>query len=194
MPAKPRIPSERILDAIREWGGNVSATAAALGMHPKNLRERLARLDVDLDAIRTSAYRATTARVERFGVPGVVRHSAAGTYGQKSTGDTLAQGRRAPIVSAVQSAMVKDENEVAALPVRTTGGNAKTARIKPAYQERLREAKVDLIGRFRIDTDEQTVFDQFFEEAFDAWLRSKLEPAASEPRRRKRGDDEGGGR
>jgi hypothetical protein len=45
---------------------------------------------------------------------------------------------------------------------------------------------VALIGRHKVDTDEQHVFDQFCDEAFEPWLRSLLEPAPTAPKRGKR--------
>lgn len=200
MPARPKIPSDVILRAIKEWRGNVSAAAQALGIHPKNLRERLARMGVDLEAVRSErsgtygTYQTSSdvsnrsTRVDTFGT---VRNQNVGTYGPKSGTDTLAKTVGGPNVSVVQQATATKDEIEDGLPVRPSRAPAKQVRIKPDFQQQLRDLKIEFISRFKRDFDEQDLCDQFFAEALAAWGRSKLDPAPPRPRRTK--DVEKGG-
>jgi hypothetical protein len=49
--------------------------------------------------------------------------------------------------------------------------------VDPTWEARLREAKFDLAARYRVDTDEKALLDQFFREAFEGWLRTKMPEA-----------------
>lgn len=177
MSARPIIPGEQILAAIKEWGGNVTATAEALGIHPKNLRERLARLGVDLAAIRDAGRHVPHVPnvPVRIGTPGP---SPAGTYGPDPAPRTLARRSGVATFPRMSGAAGAATQDAEAAPIRISTAPAKAVRVRPAFQEALREAKVEVIGRHKIDTDEQMIFDQFCDEAFGPWLRSKLAPAA----------------
>jgi hypothetical protein len=50
----------------------------------------------------------------------------------------------------------------------------KPTRLKPEQLDRLREAKFDLQARYREDYDENRILWEFFDDGFDAWLKTKL--------------------
>ena len=63
---------------------------------------------------------------------------------------------------------------MAELPIKAKPTRYKLIRVRPDIQARLREAKYDLMARYRVDIDEQAILEQFFEEAFEGWLGGKL--------------------
>ena len=63
---------------------------------------------------------------------------------------------------------------MAEIPIRARVRRDKLIRVRPSIQARLREAKYDLMARYRVDIDEQAILEQFFEEAFEGWLQGKL--------------------
>lgn len=75
----------------------------------------------------------------------------------------------------VQAAAAKVESEAEPqLPVRVTKARTQPTRLTPPQQDRLRERRLDLQARFRIETDDNTILQQFFDEAFDRWVKDKL--------------------
>jgi len=78
-----------------------------------------------------------------------------------------------------------EKDEEAASPVRTVAPRQKIIRLRPAFQEQLRDARYDLMIRFRLETDENLILEQFFEECFGPWLVAKLQPTAQPKRERK---------
>jgi hypothetical protein len=192
-----RVSNPEIERAINEWGGNVTAAAADLGLHPKNLRERLARLGVDLEAIRAgrTVIPGGAVRVARPDTYGTVRNVSAGTYGPKSVPGTLPESGAPPTLSRVPATIAeKDQVEDvdAESPVRPSSTPAKALRVKPRHQEMIRAGKVELIARYRRDFDEQDIFEQFLDEDWPEFLRRKLNPAAP-PRAKKAGKEKLGG-
>lgn len=65
--------------------------------------------------------------------------------------------------------------QTTAAPIKAApSGARKPLRLPTPHQGRLREAKLDLAAKFRIETTENLILEQFFEEAFEPWLRAKL--------------------
>src|SRR5262245_32739002 len=150
MTGRTRIPSEEIERAVREWGGNLSAAAEALGINVKNLRERCARLGLDLEAIRSGrpersertgtpdTSRNVSVRLVRLGTPGatdmvsIASGVLGGMYGLKSAPGTLPGERSTPTVSRMATAAAPTENETE-VPIRGIGGPPKNVRVPPAF-------------------------------------------------------------
>jgi hypothetical protein len=61
-----------------------------------------------------------------------------------------------------------------AVPIRAAPTKRAPVRVLPAHEALLREAKFDLMARYRVDTDEGAVLATFIAEAFPAWLAGKL--------------------
>jgi len=199
MPATSKVSNEQVRRAIEEWGGNVSAAAAALGMRPKSLRERIARLGIDLESIRATRTdphdpsRPVPARTDTGTTGPLARFDPSGSYGRKSAPGPFPSGAPVPTLTRMQAAVKDTDAPDDEIPVRTSSAPPDPIRVKPEYQERVRQAKVKLIARYLRDFKGQGIFDQFFEERFDSWLQSKLEPAPAPaaPRASKRKPDEG---
>ena len=47
-------------------------------------------------------------------------------------------------------------------------------RVSPRHVEQLSDARLDVLARYRVETDEQLLLDQFLDEQLAAWIRSKL--------------------
>jgi hypothetical protein len=58
-------------------------------------------------------------------------------------------------------------------PVRVSKTRPQLARLKPEQQDHLRERRLVLQARFRIETDDSQILQQFFDEAFDGWADQK---------------------
>lgn len=181
--------------AILRWRGNVTAAADELGIQPKNLRKRLETLGISLSALRSGEGVMGVGRVAPLTPSGSLGSDcppegplapSSGT-GRKSGAGLSRSRSQAATFHAVASAMA--ERDVVEAPVRAAAGQKKPLRLLPGNQERLRDAKLDLGAKHRVETDESTILNQFFEEAFEPWLRSKLGPA--KPAKAKRGEKGG---
>lgn len=175
MPAPKRVPDEKVRSAISEWGGNITATADALGMTGTNLRKRLFSLAVDVESMR---------RAKGSGLPSppITPIAQAGPHAHKSAAALFPASGKAPTLGGMQAAL-KEEPEP---PIRSVPVRQKPLRLRPAHQDRLREAKYDFQARFRVETDENAVLQQFFDERFEEWLGDKLAAVDREPKETKR--------
>lgn len=174
--------------AILRWRGNVTAAADELGIQPKNLRKRLETLGISLPALRSGLGSMGVGLVAPTDPSGTLRTECppegSGTplaVSGRKRGAGLSRRKGGAInVRAVMTA-TEEQSEA---PVRSAAGQKKPLRLLPSNQERLRDAKLDLGARHRVETDESTILNQFFEEAFDSWLRTKLEPTPNAKRKR----------
>lgn len=178
MPTVKYATDSQVRGAILRWGGNVAAAADELGIQPKNLRKRLETLGLDLAAIRqarghvgasgTSGPAPTGPRRVSTGRGGPV--VLGGAIGRESASGPSSSSAAAPIFRDMQPAT--DEQDTS--PIKTVAAQRKPLRLRSVHQERLRDAKFDLVSRFRIETDENLILEQFFEESFETWLKAKL--------------------
>lgn len=174
MPAPKRVPDADVLRAIALWRGRVVPAAEAVGIHPKNFRQRLAALGVDLEALRKGN---VPVRIERNVEQNVSDPaSAVVPMEPKSSGRDVSIGGvyqfpvEAPRFGGVSAAAAKAEE----VPIATVKARHQPTRLTPPQQDLLRSAKFDLMGRYKVETDENAILQQFFDETFEAWLRSKL--------------------
>lgn len=159
MPAPKRISDEAVMEAIQLWRGKVEAAADRLGIAPNNLRKRLDALRVDLSLLRDGErYRMSNTQPN-------VSNPSTRTNRQKSAAPIYPGSGPRPIVPGMQSA-------APSLP--TIPAKVKPTRLRPDHQERFREAKFDLQARFRMETDENRILEQFIDDCLDGWLRKKL--------------------
>jgi hypothetical protein len=59
-------------------------------------------------------------------------------------------------------------------PVPTVRRRPPRLRILPRHVEELSEARLDVLARYRVETDEQLLLDQFLDEQLAAWIVAKL--------------------
>jgi hypothetical protein len=194
MPAPKRVPDDQVREAITAWRGNVQAAADALGIQPKNLRERTRALGIDLDDLRKGA-----GRMGRIGQPAPLDHTGPFRYEPapmtpngrpQATGVQIASGlyqepTEGSNLSAVQMAA---EDEV--IPIKTTPRRQHPIRLKPAQRERLQRAVFELQARYGVGTDENLILEQFIDEGLEAWLESKLKAPKSGRRKGEGGGEE----
>lgn len=186
MPARQKVPTEVLVRALIEWKGNVQATAEQLGMHPKNLRERAARLGLDLDAIRRGTYQPERGGTVRTGtVPGEA-------HGPISVSDPFSRRGPAPTLRAVQQLTADKADSPAGLPIRTVAARRKASRLSPPNEERLADFQRQIEALCSCETDGTTLLNQFFEEAFPSWAEEKLALAPGPAPRRGRPGRRGG--
>jgi len=171
MAAPKRIPDVAVKQAIVAWRGNVTAAADSLGIAPNNLRKRLADLGLDPAKLRSDMSGIAPNVPVPIGTIGTTRthrHSSAGTHEQRN-GAAIFPRRGGPAsLSPVQQ---QAASEAAVVPMRS---KQKPTRLKPEQLDRLREAKFDLQARYREDYDENRILWEFFDDGFDAWLKTKL--------------------
>lgn len=163
------------------WRGNVTAAADELGIQPKNLRKRLETLGLDLSAVRHAGGAMGASGptpIDPSGPRASSRPLPTPLGPSRATGRKTATGlsrsdARAPILRDVSNtAMATEEQEA---PIKSVTVKPKPLRLRPEHQDRLRNAKLDLGARYRVETDENAILDQFFEESFEPWLRTKLD-------------------
>jgi len=170
---------QRVVNALLRWRGNVKAAADELGIRRKSLYERIQRAGIDLQAIRHASPSVSEFRgmprmppvprdMSREGVTRSVPKSASAPY------QSTPQG---PTVTGMQQATAEP-------PFAPSHSKPRLPRVLPRDQERLRAAKIEIIARFRIETDEQAIHDQFMAEAFDGWLEDKLAVEGARPAER----------
>lgn len=173
----------QVRGAIMRWRGNVTAAADELGIQPKNLRKRLETLGIDLPLLRLESESmgagplapiSPSRPVPHLAPPSTPSASRSGTGRQNAGGLSPAAGDP-PNLRGVESAAAVDEQ---AAPIKGVAVRIKPLRLRPASLDRLREAKLDVGARLRVETDENTLLNQFFDEAFDSWLSSKLGTSA----------------
>jgi len=186
MPAPPRISTQQIVNALLKWRGNVQAAADTLGMRRKSLYERAGREGLDLDAFRSGDSGKVSPITRATGMPRMTRiegtssHNAV-PYGRKNARAPYSTEPVGRNLGHMRSAAEED-----APPIRAQEARPRAPRVTPGLQSRLRQARLDLWTKYRIEYEESDILDQFGEEAFDAWIAAKLDPKAEQPKTRKR--------
>ncbi len=179
--------AQDIVNALLRHRGNVLAAAEDLAMSRKNLYQRIGGLGLDLPAIRRTDLRRVVPLTRYMGD---MRPPGIGTGHETTVAETasgpLLSGSVGRNLRPMQAA-AKDED--AQGPIRAMAPRQRTIRLRPDFQDRLREAKLEFLIRFRIETDENLILDQFFEECFTPWLQAKLQPQA-EPKRKPKAKEE----
>lgn len=169
MPAQQKVSNEQIRQAMEQWEGVVVHAAAAVGIHPKNLRERLRRMGLDPEAFRNGAIRT--------GTHGVVRMGRLVVRGPKTSGDTFSVVGGSPTLSSMQAAAKETEDDVA--PIRTAPRKQMPARIRPDLRDQIERAVWDLQAKHGVPTDFNLILEQYIEEGFASWVADKMKgPAA----------------
>lgn len=178
MAAPLKVSTQEVVNALLARRGNVQAAAEDLGLTRNGLYDRIERLGLDLAGFRSSGVRTVSPITT---VPSMRSIRAPQVHASKTARDQFPSAARPPIVRAMDTAAEE-------LPIRAVPQRPRPLRLKPDHQDRLRDAKLDLGARYRIETNENAILDQFFDEAFEVWLESKLtpqEPAAEKPRKAK---------
>jgi hypothetical protein len=163
MAAPKRVTDNEVVQAIRCWRGNVAAAADVLGMQPRNLRKRLDSLQVDLERIREESLKDP------------VLSKGPGPIGPKAATEARSVVESFPRRIAVTSLAHVNDAATAELPIKAIRPRRTPLRLLPEHQDQLRDAKLDFGARFRLETDENAILNQFFEEEFEAWRTKKLD-------------------
>jgi hypothetical protein len=183
---EPKVSAQQIANALIEWRGNVQAAAEALGIRRNSLYERVRRLGLNLEAFRSSGQRVVPVTSvsgvsggDRSGVsrPECPDHHARKNKAARFTGESS--------LHKLSSMEAPSEEGMAGAPIKAIPGRSRPPRLRPNQQDRLREAKLDLGARYRVETDENLILQQFFDETFEGWIDHKLAPAEAEGGRKK---------
>jgi hypothetical protein len=172
MPAPKRIPNEVIVAALLKWR-TMTAAADVIGIHRKNLRDRVKRLPPSMQdqLIRAGVYRPEEGGVERNGV---VRNVAVRNErfegAHVSSGGIYPKPGEAPTLPSVQTT----EPEAPSLPIKTAPQRSRPLRISDESRDALQRAAWQLQAHFDAPTNESLVLEQLIEEALPAWLTSIL--------------------
>jgi Bacterial regulatory protein, Fis family len=165
MGATAKVSAQEITNALLHWRGNVQAAADALGLTRNGLYGRIETLGINLKGYRAKV--GTTVRT-MTPMPTIPPTTNARGTARKNQGAHFQSKATVGRVGAMQEAATSDA------PVRQAVARQKPLRLADSFRDRLREAKLDFVARFRVETDENVILEQFFEEAFEGWLRSKL--------------------
>jgi hypothetical protein len=180
----------QVEEAILRWRGKVVAAAEELGIQPKNLRKRLERLGIDLDAVRAGTYVRGAALVAPHGphgshgptIPPKAPMTPPAFSGRKSGSGPYSPAGKAPIFGAVQQAAVKDGADDAAIELPVSRAKQRPIRFHPQDQDRLREARLDIIAKHRVEIDETAIHHDFFQAKFAEYMAERLAPEKGKKR------------
>ena len=166
-----------VREAILRWRGKVVAAADELGIQPKNLRKRLEHLGIDLAALRAGRFvgaivSTPTGPHGSSGPSGgrVAPPASPSGTGRKNASGPYTSGSKAPMLSTVQAAMKDDVEEMAARAKRPL------LRFHPEDQDRVHEARLDLIARHRVEFDGTAIVHDFFKAKFAEYMADRLKP------------------
>ncbi|HKP99853.1 MAG TPA: helix-turn-helix domain-containing protein [Actinomycetes bacterium] len=175
-----------VLATIKQWRGNVSGAAGALGIHPNNLRKRLKGLGFDLEALRKgSLQRKVVPPMQPSGTHDTHHNPSApndppapnGGTGHESSSAIYPKTKRLPTLAGVNATLPDQE-------IPLVRPKQQPLRLKPEQVDKLREAKFDIAAKARHETDENAILQQFFADEFDDWLQRLLgrsRPPAAPP-------------
>lgn len=172
MPAHEKVSVQEIVNSLLRWRGNLQAVASDLGLNRGALYERIQRVGIDLAGFRVAG-KPVTPITGASGMPGF-REGV--QLARKTVAPGFPAAAKSPNFRNVQTETSED-----AAPIQSIRMRPKPVRLQPPLQDELREAKLDLGARFRIETDETAILNQFFREAFQGWLASKLGSAEAKP-------------
>lgn len=161
MAAPEKVTVAEVSNALVRWRGNVQAAADELGVTRKALYERISRAGIDLPSLRANAKLITP-------MHSLKRADSNGPTVRKTAGAQYPEPNRRPILGVVQQV------EIEPPPIKSAPARRVQTRLKPEHQDKLREAKLVLGGRYMIETDENRLLEQFIDECFDPWLADKL--------------------
>ena len=195
---------ERLKRALITWGGDVSATADALGIHRNNLYKWLKRYGISREYLLTlRAQRAQ--RVQGGAMPDGTRNvaqraqrpvslatrsaHAAGAHEIRNA--TVTSDGVAPIFPAMPEAAI-DEKE---LPLKPAAKLAKPMRVLPEVQDLIRDMRRQLSAALGVDLDDTDILNRILLDTKDGWFQQQMaavkkrggrkppSPGAEEPER-----------
>jgi hypothetical protein len=184
----------RVREAILRWRGKVVAAADELGIQPKNLRKRLERLGIDLAAVRAGVLLGATS-VDPTGPPGssgpqgtrMAPPAPRSRTSRKNVSGPYSSAGQTPILGGVQQAAAVKDDTGEGTPIPSASGKQRPIRFHPDDQDRLREARLDLIARHRAEFDETAIHHKFFQDEFPGWIARQLNPDAKTNGGKKKG-------
>jgi len=163
MPAAQKVSPQQIVDALLDWRGNVSAAASSLGISANALRMRLHGLNLSPDKFRSLGGKVGTTITSFDSVPSIKPPT---NSRPKNAGANYPSGKRGRSLKGMEAATE--------IPIKSATRKPLPLRMKPAQREQLVDAVFDLQNTYRVATDENLILEQFFEERFGDWLKSKL--------------------
>ena len=181
MPAHQKVSPQQIVNAMLEWGGNVAAAAASLGISANALRLRLRSLQLSPGQFRAVKVGASITSFT----------SATSITSKRAGGNGGAQNASAKFSGGVRGSSFGDmeAGTETAAPIKAAPRKQTPLRFKPAQRRQLEETVFDFQGRYRVATDENLILEQFFEECFEEWKATKLAPTSAPKRRKRNGGD-----
>ncbi len=185
--AEQRVPDRRIREAITSWRGNIQAAAEEVGMRPKNFRKRLNSLRIDADSLRPGKGVTTPtplapsdphspSRPPLPPYPPLTPISSSDPLGPLNPSAPYISESAGPTLGDVSTAATAATLGAEPAPIRSVKGRNKQLRVRPDNQEMIREAKLDVWAKLRIESDENELLNQFIAEKFPSWIQSKTEP------------------
>ena len=166
-----------VVNALLKWRGNVKAAAEDLGLRRKNLYERIQRAGLNLEGFRrpgqtVEPFDRDVTRASRM-TPLPRDMARAGNAVPKSSRGPYRGNAGLPTITDVEQAALD-------APIRPVRTKRFQPRLPPDHCDQLREAKLDFGAWFRIETDENAILAQFFEECFSEWKAGKAAKAKSQ--------------
>jgi hypothetical protein len=175
--------AQELANALLEWRGNVQAAADSLGLSRNSLYERLRRLGLNLEGFRRAGKAVIPVTVVPSvpGMRGRLSSAQSHEHAQQNDSAKFTNAGARPTFGAMEE--VSEAPTIQAAPRR----RGRAPRLRPPQVDRLQEAKLDFGARHRVETTEDLILQQFFDEAFERWFGLKMEPAHSPLTTKKRG-------
>jgi hypothetical protein len=198
MPAHKHVPDPQVRQAIEEWGYNVRAAAAELGMRENSLRKRCKALGIDIQAGRRAArgpkgatrptpltptgpQRSQAIAPTPLSTIDPARHS-----GQKISSDLYPRGASASRLSPVNTAAVAgggvSDEKTEQLPIKPSPKREEPLRLKPTDRRSLKLARFQLQAEYEEEFTENAILEALVKDCLPGWLERTL---AASPKRRK---------
>ena len=154
MSAPAKVSEQEIRQALRMWGGNVAASANALGISETGLRKRMQALGLDGRAL--SFLRASTVHHQPSPTMATNTQPAGLNQPPKSAGPNFPRRANAPTLGHMQTAEGESVSGPRPRPV--------VIRLQPPQIEELRDAKFDYQAKHRMEASEAELLQRFFAE------------------------------
>lgn len=161
MSAPAKVSEQEIRQALRIWGGNVAASANALGISETGLRKRMQALGLAGRAL--SFLRASTIHHQPSPTMAANTQPAGLNRPPKSASRNYPRQANSPTLGGMQTAEAENVQAPRPRPV--------VIRLQPPQVEELRDAKFDYQAKHRVEASEAELLQRFFAECFPEWRK-----------------------
>lgn len=159
-----RIPDAAVIQAIREWRGNVEGAADQLRITSSNLRKRLVALEVNLATLRqggTDSYHSHP--IPSIPMTPIVAGKTHQGESHKSQGRLYPRRVPRPNLTDVSTAPAAAERPI---------------RVSPTVADVIRRGRRRLSAATDQDIDDTALLAKFVAETFEPWVNALVEQAA----------------